>query len=107
MRSFKLPANILVNGFAERNRPPRAIFALYACALLLICCAGSLSSAQTVTTRVTGTVKGTAGATVPGVKVTLTDTGSKDQKTAVTNDEGTFTITDVRVGSYFITAEGT
>ncbi len=107
MRSFELPANILVNGFAERTRPPRSIIALYASALLLICCAWSLSSGQTVTTRVTGTVKDSAGATVPGVKVTLTDTGSKDQKSAVTNDEGTFTITDVRVGSYFITAEGT
>jgi hypothetical protein len=105
MRSFKLPANILVNGFAERTRPPRFI-ALYASALLLICCAWSFSSGQTVTTRVAGTVKDSAGATVPGVKVTLVDAGSKDQKTAVTNDEGTFTITDVRVGTYYITAEG-
>ncbi|HEV2834221.1 MAG TPA: TonB-dependent receptor [Pyrinomonadaceae bacterium] len=88
MRSFKLPAYILFSVFV----------------LLGIC---SVAMSQTVTTRVSGTVKDSAGATVPGAKVTLTDTSTKDQKTATTSEEGTFSIPDVRPGTYTVVVEGT
>src|SRR5690349_7718419 len=67
----------------------------------------SVAMSQTVSTRVSGIVKDTAGATVPGAKVTLIDASTKDQKTATTSDEGTFSITDVRVGNYVVTVEAT
>jgi hypothetical protein len=67
----------------------------------------SVAISQTVSTRVSGVVKDTAGATVPGAKITLIDTSTKDQKTATTNDEGTFSIADVRVGTYMVTVEAT
>jgi Carboxypeptidase regulatory-like domain/TonB dependent receptor len=82
--------------------PARLFFGL----VLGIFCLASVASGQTVTTRITGTVKDTNDASVPGVKVTLTDTGTRDQKTATTNEEGTFTITDVRPGTYALSAEG-
>jgi len=88
MRSFKLPAYILFSVFV----------------VLGLC---SVAMSQTVTTRVSGTVKDTAGATVPGAKIILTDTSTKDQKTATTSDEGTFSIADVRPGTYTVTVEGT
>ena len=74
---------------------------------LVLCGTSSLVFSQSVSTRINGTVKDSAGATVPQAKITLTDTATKDQKTVVTNEEGTFVITDVRPGTYNITVEGT
>ena len=71
---------------------------LFSVLLVLGIC--SVAMSQTVSTRVTGTVKDSAGATVPGAKVTLIDTSTKDQKTATTNEDGSFSIADVRVGTY-------
>ncbi len=61
--------------------------------------------AQSVNTRVTGTVKDQAGAVVPGVKVTLTDTKTRDERATTTNDEGIFVFTDVRPGTYSVVIE--
>jgi hypothetical protein len=105
MRSFKLPANTLVHGAAGRPSSARRLnlFSLLLSALLIS--ASSLVVAQQVTTRINGTVKDAAGATIPGAKITVIDTATKDQKTATTNEEGTFVVTDVRPGTYFVTVE--
>jgi hypothetical protein len=66
---------------------------------------GSVAVAQTVNTRVTGTVKDQADAVIPGVRLTLTDTKTKDTKTAVTNDDGIFVFTDVQAGTYTVLVE--
>jgi hypothetical protein len=108
MRSFKLPANILVNGAVEVFRSARRWnlpTLLFSALVVLGMC--SVAVSQTVSTRVSGVVKDTAGATVPGAKVTLIDMSTKDQKTATTNDEGNFSIADVRVGTYMVTVEAT
>lgn len=78
---------------------------LFSVLLVLGLCSVAIS--QTVSTRVSGIVKDTAGATVPGAKVTLIDTSTKDQKVATTSEEGTFSIADVRVGTYMVTVEAT
>ena len=67
--------------------------------------AASVSFAQTVNGRVTGTVKDTSEAVVPGVKITLTDTKTKQERTAQTNGEGFFIIVDVPPGPYTVVAE--
>lgn len=85
--------------------PALKLFAVLAIAMLMLSGMGSYSFAQTVNTRVTGNVKDSTGAIVPGVQMTLIDMGTKDQKTIVTNDEGNFTFTDVRAGTYMVTAE--
>jgi len=92
MRSFQLPKTVLFKVLLS---------------MLVLCSAVSIALSQSVTTRVSGTVKDTAGATVPSAKITLTDTATKEQKTAVTNEEGVFVIADVRVGTYTVTVEGT
>jgi len=104
MRSFKLPASILFNGVFRSTRHWKPTLLFSALVILGMC---SVAISQTVSTRVSGVVKDTAGATVPGAKVTLIDTSTKDQKTATTNDEGTFQIADVRVGTYVVTVEAT
>jgi hypothetical protein len=74
---------------------------------LLLSGAASIAFAQSVNSRVSGVVKDTAGAVVPGAKVTLTDKATKDQKEVSTSEEGTFTLTDVRPGTYNLAVEGT
>jgi hypothetical protein len=107
MRRFK-PANTLVNGAARKPNSAQRfnLFSLLLTALVLTC-ASSLAIAQQVTTRINGTVKDTAGATVPGAKITVVDVATKDQKTATSNEEGTFVVTDVRPGTYYVTVEAT
>jgi len=108
MRSFKLPANILVNGAIQKLRPAWRfnLFSLLLSALVLFG-ASSIAVTQQVTTRINGTVKDTAGATVPGAKITVIDSATKDQKTATSNEEGIFVVTDVRPGTYAVTVEAT
>src|SRR5215212_4982837 len=108
MRSFQLPANVLVRGAVEIRRSARRVnfFTLLLSALVL-CGTNSLVFSQSVSTRINGTVKDSAGATVPQARITLTDTATKDQKAVVSNEEGTFVITDVRPGTYNLTVEGT
>jgi len=66
----------------------------------------SISSfAQTVTTRVHGTVKDQNGAVVAGVQVKLIDNATRREATATTNEEGAFVFADVFAGYYTVTAE--
>ena len=105
---MRSPANILVSGAADVFRSARPLnlpTLLFSVLVVLGMCSVAIS--QTVSTRVSGVVKDTAGATVPGAKITLIDASTKDQKTATTSDEGTFSITDVRVGTYIVTVEAT
>jgi len=66
-----------------------------------------LSFSQTTNTRVSGTVKDSSGSVVPGVSIKLVDTSTKGEETTVTNDEGYFVFTGVRVGTYTVSAERT
>lgn len=85
-----------------RFKLPVSIFSV----VLSIFCLAFSVSAQQVTTSVKGLVKDTNDAIVPGVKVTLIDTATRDEKSATTKEDGTFVITDVRVGTYSLIAEG-
>ncbi len=66
----------------------------------------STASAQTYTATVTGTVSDPNGATVPKVKVTAVNQGTKVEYAAQTNDAGVYTIPFLPVGNYVISAEG-
>lgn len=63
------------------------------------------ASAQTVNTTVTGVVKDTAGAVIPGAKVTLTDAATKLSVNTTANGEGFYLFNDVRSGYYTVAAE--
>ena len=107
MRSFKLPANNLCNGVRGLLNPSRRINLLSLLLSAMVLGGASFAVAQTVNSRVSGVVKDSAGASVPGAKVTLTDTATKDQKEASTSEDGTFTISDVRPGTYSVGVEAT
>ena len=85
-----------------RFKLPVSIFSL----MLSIFCLAFSVSGQQVTTQVKGVVKDTNDAIVPGVKVTLIDSATRDEKSVTSKEDGTFVITDVRVGTYSLTAEG-
>jgi hypothetical protein len=82
----------------------RPVFATLAILLLGTFC---LSYSQTVSARVSGTIKDSGGSVVPGVTVKLIDTITKGEETTTTNDEGYFVFTQVRVGTYTVSAERT
>ena len=67
--------------------------------------AASVVFGQSVTSRVSGTVRDSQGAIVAGAAVTLIDTKTKDEKTTTTNDEGAFNLVDVRPGDYVLAVE--
>jgi hypothetical protein len=106
MRSFTLPATFLNGAVEMLSSARRSNLHTLLFSVLVVLGICSVAISQTVSTRVSGTVKDVAGATVPGAKVTLIDASTKDQKSATTNEEGNFSITDVRPGTYMVTVEG-
>src|ERR1044071_10346013 len=77
--------------------------------VLLLAFSFVLSSAafgQEITGVLTGSVKDANGAAVKGATVTITDTEKKlVVRTTSTDDEGSFTATDLHVGVYDLTVE--
>src|SRR5262249_61716611 len=82
---------------------PRLIRGYLAVFLL---CAGFEGFAQTQTLgTISGTITDTAGASVPGAKVTATNRGTGLSQTATTNDSGYFVLPNLPSASYDVTAE--
>src|SRR5688572_19975733 len=101
MRSLKLPANTIVSGgrrLLDAGRHINLVSLLLSA--LVLGGVTSIAVAQSVNSRVTGIVKDTAGAVVPGAKVVLTDNATKDEKQVTTNEDGSFTVGEVRPGTY-------
>jgi hypothetical protein len=75
----------------------RKPFALYFLAALL--------PAQTITSTVTGTVADPAGLPVPGATVTLVQAATSFERTASTDEAGSFSFTSVAPGEYRLKVE--
>ena len=63
------------------------------------------AAAQTVTGEIRGTVRDTSGGVLPGVTVTVTNSGTGLTRTDTTNDTGTFVFPSLPIGTYSVTAE--
>jgi carboxypeptidase family protein len=70
---------------------------------LIVLCAAS-ARAQFDSAQISGVVKDTTNAVLPGVDVTLTNVGTKIERYAVTNEAGLYLFPNVPVGEYRITA---
>src|SRR4051812_22836388 len=57
-----------------------------------------------VTAQITGTVKDQSGAVLPGVEVTLTNTGTGVSRVAVTNETGSYVLPNLPIGPYRLEA---
>ena len=73
--------------------------------LLLLACCGFDAVAQTIVGRISGTVKDATGAVVPGAAVTVTNSATNLVRTATTDEDGFYTVTNLPVGTYSVLAE--
>lgn len=60
--------------------------------------------AQKTSGQISGSVVDQSGAAVPDTTITVTQVGTGIQRTATTNGEGVFTIADLQIGTYRMTA---
>ena len=73
---------------------------------MILLCLAAVSSAQTITGTITGTVSDASGAVVPNVKITASNESTGVQTTATANRAGIYSLPFLPVGQYTITAEG-
>ena len=73
--------------------------------VLLLAGSAFAISAQTVVGRISGTVTDSSGAVVANVSVTATNTGTNLTRTATTDGSGFYTMSNLPVGTYVVTAE--
>jgi hypothetical protein len=76
----------------------------YIISLLILSVSPSLFG-QAVNATLLGTITDSTGATVPGAKITATETATGLIHESVTNDSGNYTLPDLPPGKYSITAE--
>jgi hypothetical protein len=63
------------------------------------------ATAQTIVGRISGTIKDASGAVIPGATVTVTNAATNLVRTATTDADGFYTVTNLPVGTYLIAAE--
>jgi hypothetical protein len=69
--------------------------------------ATTLTFAQSAKGSIQGTVKDPNGANVVGATVEATNDATGEKRTAITNDEGVYTVANVDVGTYTLTVSST
>ena len=74
-------------------------------AIALLCAMTTAALAQTIRGTVTGTVSDSTGAVLPGVTITLTNVATGVSATAVSNQQGGYTVPLVPPGTYEVAAE--
>lgn len=74
-------------------------------ALATILLATVVGFAQSDNTQISGFVRDAAGAVTPGAKVTVKNEARQFERTAVTNEEGYYVVSNVPPGLYSVTAE--
>lgn len=80
----------------------------YVCGLLILVASGAgIINAQTTFGRISGTITDPTGAAIPNASVTVVDPATNSSRTVSTNDEGFYTVTNLPVGTYDVTAEVT
>jgi Carboxypeptidase regulatory-like domain len=76
-----------------------------AAVLVLLVVTATPSAAQTATGQITGAITDATGATVTGVRVKITNTLTGLTRETTSSDRGTYSVPQLPVGTYVITAE--
>ncbi|MGH9452604.1 MAG: carboxypeptidase-like regulatory domain-containing protein [Terriglobia bacterium] len=86
--------------------PPKGFRAVGWCLLVLaFCCLLPLPIWAQAVGEIVGTVADPSGAVIPGAKVTATRVETRVSQSTVTSSSGTFTLHNLAVGTYTVTAE--
>ena len=85
-------------------KPPIIRFCLLAL-LVLATAISAFAQSQATTGNIEGTVVDPNGALVPNVAVTATNVDTGFEKTAQTNEDGTFVLSFLQPGNYKVTTE--
>jgi outer membrane receptor protein involved in Fe transport len=75
---------------------------ILACCLLLV---PAVANAQSADATLTGAVKDSSGAVLPGATITVRNRGTNDSRTTLSNAEGLYRVTNLPRGSYDVKAE--
>src|SRR5499426_287442 len=75
-----------------------------ACAAFLLVVFASVSLWAQATAQISGTVKDQSGAVLPGVEVTATQTDTGIARTTVTNETGSYVLSNLPTGPYRVEA---
>src|SRR2546425_1186484 len=86
-------------GCQEKKRRMRRLLQLFGVVLMLS--TGAFAQSATVS----GTARDQSGAVLPGVQVTVTNTGTSLTRSVVTNERGTYVVPQLPIGNYELTAE--
>jgi len=73
--------------------------------LILLLSLANVSAQSVSTAQINGTVRDQSGGGLPGVTVTVTQTGTGLTRTAVTDEAGSYTVQNLPVGPYRFEAE--
>lgn len=87
------------------NLTNKVYFRTFGMTIFILSVGISVAQAQTNTGRVSGTVTDATGAVVPNATVTAASAAINISRTATTDDNGFYTITNLPVGVYTVTAE--
>src|SRR5258706_4385041 len=82
------------------------LLAMRSCLLALFLTAAPLL-AQFDTAEVLGTVRDNSGSVIPKAAIVLTNQGTGIEARTITSEEGNFTFSNVKIGTYTVTAEAT
>src|SRR5262245_28481801 len=77
---------------------------LFSLAISLVMISAAVGRAQ-VASRISGTVRDSSQAAVPGVTVTVREANRGTTNTTVTNEVGRYSFPNLTVGDYVVTAE--
>src|SRR5437879_4149105 len=83
----------------------RNLIRLICTSVVLMVVSAAIVSAQTGTSNITGTVRDTTGAVVPGATVTAKNEATGVTNTQITTDSGLYAFSSLPVGAYTITVE--
>src|SRR5262249_17318945 len=73
-------------------------------AVLIALCAWIAPAHQTATSQISGVVQDPSGASIPGAEVRVTQTDTGFTRTATSGPDGSYTIPNLPVGPYRLTA---
>ena len=93
-----------MRGTKETRQP--LLLSLQICSVLLLTIAAcQIAFGQVVVGRISGTIQDANGASVPNASVKVINTATNSERTATSDENGFYTVTNLPVGTYTIEAE--